>query len=302
MRHPLRPPPAVLLILACAFWGVATVLNKALLASIAPAALLVIQLVPSAMSLWTIVLISGKPLPQKSVLIPLIWLGILNPGISYTLGLIGLTSVPANVTTLLWASEPLMTLGLAALILGEPIGKRLLFVMLIGGLGVAFVANVFNGTGSSTTDPTGVILLLSAVLCCALYTVYCRKLSDNVDPLFAIAVQQIAGLCAALVFLFANTRYGSVADIPAIPPKLVAAAAFSGILYYAAAYWLFLAALRSVSAAVAASYFNVIPIFGIAFAYVLLGEVLSPLQWAGAGAIVISVYLLVRLTKSQGDP
>ena len=40
-----RVPSAVLLIVACALWGGATVMNKALLVAIPPVSLLVIQLV-----------------------------------------------------------------------------------------------------------------------------------------------------------------------------------------------------------------------------------------------------------------
>ena len=98
----------------------------------------------------------------------------------------------------------------------------------------------------------------------------------------------------------ANTPFGSVADIQAISSDLLAAAAISGLLYYAAAYWLYITALRSVPAAVAGSYFNVIPVFGVGLAYMFLGETLTPVQWVGAGAILISGFELVRLTHGAG--
>ena len=300
MRHPLRLSPAVLLIVACAFWGAATVLNKALLASISPVTLLVLQLAPSALVLWLMVLSSGARLSKTSLLLPLVLLGIFNPGMSYTLSLMGLARSSASVSTLLWAAEPLMILGLAALILREPVTWRLLLVMLVGALGVALVADVRGSVGNSGNDPVGTLLLLSAVLCCAFYTVFSRKLSESVDPLFTVAVQQTAGLAWALALLSANTPYGSVADFKTISSDLLAAAAISGLLYYAAAYWLYITALRSVPAAVAGSYFNVIPVFGVVLAYVFLGETLIPIQWVGAGAILISVFELVRLTHSAG--
>jgi drug/metabolite transporter (DMT)-like permease len=297
MRRSLRLSPAVLLVVACAVWGAATVLNKALLASIPPVTLLVLQLAPSAAVLWIMVLFAGGRTSKKSLLIPLALLGIFNPGISYTLSLMGLARISASVSTLLWAAEPLMILGLAALILGEPVTWRLLLVMLIGTVGVVLVANIGGSIGSSGNDPVGILLLLAAVLCCAFYTVFSRRLSESVDPLFAVAVQQTAGLAWAFTLLSASTLFGSVTDIPTIAPELLAAAAVSGLLYYAAAYWLYITALRSVPAAVAGSYFNVIPAFGVGLAYVFLGETLTPVQWVGAGAILMSVFELVRLTR-----
>ncbi|RCU53401.1 DMT family transporter [Agrobacterium vitis] len=298
MRHHSRLSPAVLLIVACALWGAATVLNKALLTSISPVTLLVLQLAPSALILWVAVFIRGTRFPKRSVIAPLLMLGFLNPGISYTLSLMGLARVSASISTLLWAAEPLMILGLAAVMLREPVGWRLIIVMLVGGLGVALVTDVAGGLTDSGNDPVGMLLLLSAVLCCAFYTVFSRKISEAADPLFVVAVQQTAGLSWALALLFAQTPFGSPGEISAIPIVVVAAAAVSGLLYYAAAYWLYITALRSVPAAVAGSYFNLIPVFGVGLAYAFLGERLVPIQWVGAAAIIIAALELVRLTRN----
>ena len=221
MRHSSRLSPAVLLFVACAFWGAATVLNKALLASISPVTLLVLELAPSALVLWIMAFSSGSRISKLSLLAPLVLLGIFNPGVSYTLNMIGLARISAGVATLLWAAEPLMILGLAALILREPVTWRLLLIMLVGVLGVALVADVGGSIEASRNDLLGILLLLSAVLCCAFYTVFSRKLSERVDPVFTVAVQQTAGFAWALALLSANTPFGSVADIRAISPDLL---------------------------------------------------------------------------------
>ena len=210
----------------------------------------------------------------------------------------GLAHISASVSTLLWAAEPLMILGLAAIVLREPVTPRLLAVMLAGMFGVLLVADTLGGF--SGNDPVGVLLLLSGVLCCAFYTVFSRKLSETVDSLYIVAVQQTAGLAWAVALLFAGTSYGSPGDVAQVPLKLAAVAALSGLLYYAAAYWLYIAALRSVPAAVAGSYFNVIPVFGVTFAFLFLGERLTAIQWVGAAVILVSVFELVRLTRRDG--
>lgn len=296
MRSSSRLFPAVLLVTACAFWGAATVLNKALLPSIPPISLLVLQLAPSTLVLWAIVIANGTTPPSRHVLFQVILLGILNPGISYTLSLMGLARTTASVATLLWAAEPLMIACLAALVLRESITKRLLAIILTGGFGVLLVAGVLNDVGRSGWELTGNALLLAAVLCCAIYTVVAKKISPDVDPLFAIATQQAAGLCWASVLLLAETPYGTPHDLSSVPIGLMAAAAVSGLLYYAAAYWLYLVALRFVTAGIAGSYFNVIPIFGVGFAMVFLGEMLQPIQWVGAVIILLSALELMRAT------
>lgn len=301
MTRSPRLPPYVLLVVACALWGAATVVTKALLGSIAPVTLLVLQLAPSAAILWAAVLASRARLPTIPALPPLLLLGLLNPGLSYTLSLIGLAGTSASVATLLWASEPLMILGLAALVLREPVTPRLLAVMATGLFGVALVAEVGGGFASVGGDPASIVLLLLAVLCCAVYTVFSRKLRESADPLATVALQQTAACTWAVGLLLAETPYGAPRDLLALEPWVIGCAALSGLMYYAAAYWLYITALRFVPAAVAGSYFNVIPVFGVLLAFVFLGERLSPVQWAGATTILASVVMLVRLTKRSDD-
>jgi multidrug transporter EmrE-like cation transporter len=73
----------------------------------------------------------------------------------------------------------------------------------------------------------------------------------------------------------------------------------SGLLYYAVAYWLYLVALRLMPASVAGGFLNLVPLFGIATAYLVLGERLSPAQWAGGILILLAALSLLRL---QGVP
>jgi len=80
----------------------------------------------------------------------------------------------------------------------------------------------------------------------------------------------------------------------------MAKAAFSGLLYYGAAYWLYLYALRRMPASVVGSFFSLIPLFGVVGAYFLLGERMTSMQWLGAAMIFVSVAILLwRLARSE---
>lgn len=294
-----RMSPVVQLVVACALWGGVTVLNKSLLSTVAPVTLLTVQLAASNLALVIGVALSGAQLPPRRLMLPIVALGILNPGISYTLVLIGLATVPAGVVSLLWAAEPLLILVLAALLLREPVTPRLVAVMVVGLAGVALLANVGDDKGTHAIQPTGILLVLCAVLCCALYTVLSRKLSDAADPLATACLQQAGALAITSAWLVMRTSYGSPRDLMELDGTTLIAAATSGFLYYAAAYALYLAALRTVPAAVAGGYFNLIPVVGVGLAYFFLGETLSALQWLGAAAIVASALVLVAITSAQ---
>lgn len=300
-RFPRFSTPVLFLVVACALWGFATVLSKYLLGSVPPITLLVLQLAPSATVLWLIALAGRSRAFDRRALLPLILLGLLNPGLSYTLSLFGLSHISASVATLLWAAEPIMILALAGLILDEPVNSRLFVVMLIGALGVSLVTGLLEAGQTSMIQATGIALMLGAVLCCAIYTVFSRKIGTGVDPLLMVAVQQTAGLAWAVTLLLFDARSSVVRSIVAIPPDTIAIGMLSGLLYYAAAYWLYLSALKTVPAAVAGSFFNLIPLFGIVLAFVLLGERLTAMQWGGALAIVASVYLLLRWNERREE-
>jgi drug/metabolite transporter (DMT)-like permease len=295
-------PPAFLLFTACSFWGVATVLNKALLGSISPVLLLFLQLLASAVFLWAACLSLRKSLPKGKVLLVALALGVLNPGISYTFSMMGLERISASVTSLLWATEPFLILGLAWLILREPITSKVVAVIAVGFIGVVLVSGLLTGQAVGQSDAFGVLFLFVAVLMCAIYTVYSRKIGDTVDALALVTVQQTAGLVWAAVLFTATSEGNIMATVAAVGSSELIYAMLTGLLYYAAAYWLYLSALNRVSAALAGGSFNIIPIVTVAVAFVFLGERLSGLQMFGASLIIVSASALFWLTRGPTVP
>ena len=84
-----------------------------------------------------------------------------------------------------------------------------------------------------------------------------------------------------------------------LSPLGLASAIGSGVLYYAAAYWFYLGALRHVPASIAALSFYLIPIVGVAAGALLLGERLQPHQWLGAIIVLGSILLILRQSISS---
>jgi probable blue pigment (indigoidine) exporter len=76
----------------------------------------------------------------------------------------------------------------------------------------------------------------------------------------------------------------------------------SGVLYYGLAYWLYLSALRDVPASVAAVSFYLIPIFGVAGAFLFLGERLEPSQWVGVAVVLAAILVILRRTTVPAVP
>jgi probable blue pigment (indigoidine) exporter len=287
---------ALSLTCAAACWGVATVISKRAVDEIAPLTLLPLQLTASVVVLSALIGIT-QPHDLRTLwspgIRPLALLGILNPGISYALSLLGLARITASLSVLLWAVEPLLILALAWWILRDRIATGRALAMIAAFAGVVLIVFRAGATG----DPLGVSLTLAGVGACAVYTVICRKLLADDSALTVVLAQQAAALLFAIaLFAVAHLAKGST-SIGHVSPAAWASAIISGILYYAVAFCFYLTGLRQVSAATAGVFINLIPVVGISAAYLFLGERLDARQWLGA-AIVIAAVTAAALVRS----
>jgi probable blue pigment (indigoidine) exporter len=275
------------LALAAACWGLGTVISKRALDEIPALTLLPIQLAASLVVLASLMRRRGLPLRGSPAI--LARLGILNPGLAYALGLLGLVSITASLAVLLWAVEPLMILGLAIWLLHERVAPA------VGVLSLVAVAGLILLVYDPSTNGrwTGVALTLAGVACCATYTIVARRwiaTSDSTAQVFF--AQQAHALVFALLVLALVGGLGGEVRPTGISAIGLLSAITSGVLYYATAYWLYLTALRSAPASLAAISFYLIPVFGVVGGILLLGEGLDPRQWAGAAIVLVAVLVI----------
>ena len=289
----------VALILAAACWGLGTVISKAALEELSPIALLAAQLAASVAVLAIVMWARG--LSVRSDAPPLLGrLGVLNPGIAYALSLVGLMTISASVSVLLWALEPIVILLLAAAFLRERITTTLIVASAAAIAGVALV--VYEPAGAAA-QAIGIGLTLAGVVCCAVYTVVTRRFIPGVpETSQVVLVQQLYGLGAAIVALVIAIVSGADPLPSNVTPLGIASAVTSGVLYFAGAYWLYLGALRRVTASAAAASFYLIPIVGVTAAALLLGERLAPIQWVGGGVVLLSVIAILTRAPSGAAP
>ena len=88
---------------------------------VAPLTLLAVELAASALLLLLAMLLLRVRLTSSPAMVMLAVLGVLNPGLAYALGLLGLVSITASMSVLLWATEPILIMLLAVLVLRERI-------------------------------------------------------------------------------------------------------------------------------------------------------------------------------------
>lgn len=284
----IAPRHAAELTLAAAAWGVGIVLSKQAVAEIPPLSLLPVQLAVSVAFLALAARRVGAILPSGPSGRLLARLGLLTPGLSYALSLLGLTQITASLSVLLWAAEPLMILALAAVFLNERLAPGL---VVLSGVAVAGMLLVLYDPSASGAV-VGVALTLAGVACCAVYSVVTRRWLPTADSTVGVVLaQQVHALALAMILLVGATVLG----VGALPVRLtvfgIVSALVSGLVYYGIAYWFYLLALRGVPASVAAVSFYLIPVFGVA-AGLVVGERLAPVQWLGAATVAVAVAVI----------
>ena len=277
--------PRPLLVGAAACWGIGTAVSKQAVSDLPPVTLLALQLAVSVLALGLTGWLRGDRIRIRPAESAIARLGLLNPGLAYALGLLGLTQISASLSVLIWAAEPVLILLLAAVLLREGLPAWLvaLSAVALGGLAVVLAGPALSGAAA------GVLVSATGVLCCALYTIAARRwiaASDSTLPV--ILAQQLYALALAAVLVVAAAASRAAVGPTTITAATVASTVGSGLLYYAVAYWLYLSALRELPASVAATSFYLIPIFGLAAAS-LFGERLAPTQWLGAAIVIAAV-------------
>ena len=187
---------ALLLLTATACWGCGTVLSKQVLdRGVAALTLLAIELAASSLLLGLGTFALGVRLAWSANLGRLAVLGILNPGFAYALGLLGLVTIDASMSVLLWATEPILIMMLAVLLLRERVAAATVGAVAVALIGVLLVLYRPGASG----DAIGIALTVGAVTACALYTVLTRRLLLDDSSLAVVLVQQLAALAFALV-------------------------------------------------------------------------------------------------------
>ena len=293
-KQPLTWGFMVALVLAAACWGFGALMSKYALERIPPLTLLMVQLFVSVGLLWLAVLMQGVRVRLNRDALRLGLIGILNPGLAYMFSLIGLTRTTASMSALLWAAEPILIIGFAWLLLCERLTWPLLVCAALAIVGVGVVAGL-DVWGGGTSSLLGNLLIVIGVCCCALYTVLTRRMVANHSPLLIVALQQTAALVWALLIWPVELWNAGAIHLTAIPLSFWAWGAAGGLVYYALAFWLYLIGLQQAPASLAALFLNLIPIFGVGGAYLLLGERLKLAQWGGALLILVAVVTIVLL-------
>ena len=264
-------------------------MSRDILDAMSSPALLIVQLTASVGVLLLMALREG---PRSHFKAPLAWAsltGILEPGLAYTVGLLGLSMTTAGHAAVISSAEPIFIILLGWIFFRNRPTRRLACCIALAVFGLALIPGGAE-EGAGTGRALGDFLVVIATLFAAGYVVLSARLAIDFPAATLAAAQQLVGLILAIVVCVLAICVGIAPPLwHGIDAGTVLYAAFSGVVQYAIPFWLYLIGLRLLSAGAAGLYLTLTPVFGVAGAYFWLGEQPQPSMLVGAVLILAAV-------------
>ena len=155
-------------------------------------------------------------------------------------------------------------------------------------LGVGGVVLLATHQGGGGASATGDALIIAGILAAAGYSVIARRLAPDGDAAVITAYQMSAGLAVAVIAWFVTSAGdGALLGRPSRAEWVAAAA--TGVLGSAVPFLLYTYAVARLPASHTGLVLNLIPVFGILAAAVLMDEHLMVTQLLGAGLVVVGL-------------
>lgn len=218
----------------------------------------------------------------------------------------GLKYTTVSQTVVVGACGPLITTLLAWLTIKEKPGRYTLFGFTVVVVAIA----VLNFTAADTASPYapapvfGNCLLLAACVCTAGYLIALRRFSMPYPMMFSAMIQAAVGTLFILpVIYFSATPWPM--EWPLKPTFLLV---MSGVVTTFGVYVLFNSCIPKMPLARLTSFVYIVPVLTIALSILIMGEILTPLQFVCCAVILLGVFisqrdkhLLPRLRKPGGE-
>ncbi|PWI49331.1 hypothetical protein CEE45_02010 [Candidatus Heimdallarchaeota archaeon B3_Heim] len=233
---------------------------------------------------------------------PLFLMGLTSVTI-YQIGfLYGESYTAASDASLIVATNPIWVFILSGLFLGEGFGRKKAAGVLLAFLGVLLVVG-FSPNENVPDRFLGDLFILFAALGYSVYTIIYRNYmngfdapSDTPSSLFVITWVSFFGfLITTPISLFINPEYLDPLQYLQIPNRIWLGVAYLSILSTVGAYWFYLEAVKRLNASRAAIFINLVPVWGVSFSVLFIGEFLDPVVHISAFLLISSgIYLANR--------
>lgn len=276
---------AILLLALAAIWGSSFMFMRYLSPILGPVLTADMRMLIAGAFLLLVFALTGFRLGWRRNWRRYLVIGVINSGLPFLLFCFAALYVPASVESVLNALSPMFGAIFSAIWLGEALTARKIAGLLVGAGGVAAIASL----GALPPSP----LLVPAILACALATacyalggVYIKKKASDLAPRAMAGGSQIAAGLLVLPLAFAFPPAAEPAPI-----VLAALAAFA-LLCSALAYLIYYKLMSELGPTKALTVTFLIPVFGMLWGWLLLGERISAATIGGTVLVLAGTALV----------
>jgi len=283
----MRAQNVVRLVVLAAIWGASFLFMRIVVGSLGPmttacSRVLIAGIVLCAWFRATCVRVGWRAHWKRYAVI-----GIVNSAIPFSLYAFAARHIPGGYSAVINATAPAFGMILGAMVLGA----RPMMVNVIGAV-VGFVGvGVMAGLGPVELGSMQILAVCAcagAALCYAIAGVYMKCRGADLNP---VAIAGASQLIAGLVLI-----PGALMWPPTGPftPTVIGAALALAFLCSGAAYLLYYRLIADCGPTRALTVTYLIPIFGVVWGAVFLGEMITVPMVAGCGLVVVGTMLVIR--------
>ncbi len=289
--------PLILLFLLSAIWGSSFAFIKIGVSSIPPLSMAALRLCIAGMFLWSYIKYKNIELPQAwKQWIPFLVISMFGNAIPFSLINWGETKIDSDLAAILIGTTPIFTIFLAHFLTeDERLSRKKIFGVFLGFLGIMTLTGIDTVQETNQNSLSQIAIIVSATSY-AFAIVYARRIKKT-SPLVITAASTIGAAYIMLIIaiLFDNQWIFNIASHYPSLPSLVSVG-FLGILNTALAGILFFYILQKNGAIFTAQCNFLIPIFGIFWGFLFLGETIT-IKSGLALAFILSGITVIQKTK-----
>ena len=277
-----------------ALWGASFLFIRVAVQDLGPFVLVALRVGLAALTLALFAVLMRRALELRGLWKPLLFVGFFNTAVPFSLISGAEQHLTASLAAILNSTTVMFTALVAAVWLGDRLTGRKISGILLGTFGVAVLVG-WDPLPLSPAVLLSVAAVLGASLCYGVGGVFTKKVFAGVPPL-TLAVGQQTAAATVMIPVAATDLPGRAPSTTAVLCVLALA-----ILSTAVAYLLFFYLIASAGPTSTSTVTLIVPVFGLIFGVLFLGEPVGLWTVAGLGIILCSVVLVTGIDVGKAE-
>jgi drug/metabolite transporter (DMT)-like permease len=277
-----------------AIWGASFMFMQIAAAELGPLPTAALRVSLGALFLLPLLIWRGQASLLRQHWLPVLFVGLLNSGIPFTLFAFALLSITTGLSSIINASVPMFGALVAWLWLGERPGRWRIVGLVLGFVGVSLLAWDQAGIKSNQTGLHPLWAMLACLGACISYALaasFTRLYMRDVPPL----VSATGSLIGAALLMAVPAVWLWPAQAPSA--KTWASLVVLGALCTGVAYLLYFRLLASATPSRALAVTYLIPLFAVGYGIALLGEHVTAGMGLSAGVILLGTAMATGMLE-----